>query len=934
MKTSNSPITVQLPHHRKSTCSIFGSLTALAAGLALLGGQLIATAQTENFDSGAAIFSAGPNQWIEANVLAPIGGFVNNSFVANGSGSALRLQRGSADMTPLGAPQAYGTGRGWIYRTNDYTDFYVAMDLVNWNDATNQAMVLLARGTGFNDTPLAPFLPGLGAVNGYVLNYDNRQDGQNPGDRNGGELQINNITGEGPSTLAAAEVTLTPGHTYRMVFKGVGTTLTGQVYDVEDLTKPIATIVGEDTDYSSGKSGIVTFCREDIIHPNRTDETVDNYYAAASDPNTDIAPAIRHPIAGTPQVVTRTPANRFTNFHPAASGISFTARTFTAGQINASATKLYLNGVDVSASLAPLPANGSTVSFTTAAATLAANTIYSARIELEDTTGTLKSTNTFWFDTFTDAYMASLKTVEVEDYNYSNGVYQLDPIAVSGKDAGGSPVNGSGVGYFDLTGTAGVDYFKPGGHFDLPLAEYRTADRVQITQGSLLYSGSIDEAGDIQDSITALSMPYRIHDTQRAKYASTNVLEYQVRLTSPGDWMNYTRNFAPTNYNVYLRCGSFGDTTVYLDQVTSDPTTTNQTTARLGAFNVGNHIMRLNYKYEQLMSGSHPAVISLSGLKTLRLTLGGTVSKDNRLIVMDYLVFVPTSNGPTIFDNFDDGNDSADAVWDRYDPIGGVAPPVAASYTFPSGHYRILSPAQTPVGCAAGPARAGSFLANAVYNDFYVSADLIDFDDTVRQAFGIAARINTPGLQSTGGYLFSWEPGSGSLPGVSNGDLDISRLVDEAPIGQIETASSGLHLTKGKSYRFVFMGSGTNFEGQVYELPDTTNPLIRLPANDPDNLYPSGQVGLISASQGSCDVPGDATWDNFLVTTAEPRLAVSVSGGTATLTWPQIPFALQSTPSLSSPVWTTITTGITPVGNQMVYTVPATGTAFYRLVYP
>jgi hypothetical protein len=404
-----------------------------------------------------------------------------------------------------------------------------------------------------------------------------------------------------------------------------------------------------------------------------------------------------------------------------------------------------------------------------------------------------------------------------------------------------------------------------------------------------------------------------------------------VRLTSPGDWMNYTRNFAPTNYNVYLRCGSFGDTSVHLDQVTSDPTVTNQTTVRLGTFNVGNHIMRLNYKYEPLMAGSHPAVISLSGLKTLRLTMGGTVSKDNRLVVLDYLVFVPTSNGPTIFDNFNDGNDTEDAAWEHYDPIGGLtAPP--ASFTFPSGHYRILSP--TPLAPDAGPARAGSFLRNAAYNEFYISADLIDFDDTVRQAFGIAARINTPGLGTTDGYLFSWEPGSGILPGVSNGDLDISRLVDETPIGQIETAPSGLHLTKGKSYRFVFMGSGNTFEGQVYELPDMSNPLIRLPATDPDDLYPSGQVGLISASQGSFTIPGDATWDNFLATTAEPRLSVSVSGGIATLTWPQIPFALQSTPSLSSPVWTTITTGITQVGNQQVYTVPATGTAFYRLIYP
>jgi hypothetical protein len=286
----------------------------------------------------------------------------------------------------------------------------------------------------------------------------------------------------------------------------------------------------------------------------------------------------------------------------------------------------------------------------------------------------------------------------------------------------------------------------------------------------------------------------------------------------------------------------------------------------------------------------------------------------------------------TVADNFDDLNDTSPIPpWEHYDPIGGLtAPP--ATYTFPGGHYRIVAPA--PLDQGAGPARAGSFVGGAVYDQFYAAADLIDFDDTVRQAFGIAARINTPGLGTMGGYLFSWEPGSGTLPGTSNGDLDISRIVAESPIDQIETAPSGLHLTRGVSYRFVFMGNGTNFEGQVYELPNTTTPLIRLPANDPDNMYPSGMVGLVVASQGSFDIGGDATFDNFLATTAEPRLAASVSGTTLTLSWPLVPFNLLSSPSLSSPTWTTVTTGITQVGNQFQYTTPVGTQKFYRLSYP
>src|SRR5262245_23783837 len=89
---------------------------------------------TDNFDSGTL------SGWQVRNVVQPLGGFVSDTFPSNGSGSAFRIQRGSADMSVIGQPQAYGTGRAWLYRTNIYSDFYVAMDVVNWNNATNQAL--------------------------------------------------------------------------------------------------------------------------------------------------------------------------------------------------------------------------------------------------------------------------------------------------------------------------------------------------------------------------------------------------------------------------------------------------------------------------------------------------------------------------------------------------------------------------------------------------------------------------------------------------------------------------------------------------------------------------------------------------------------------------------------------------------------------------
>jgi hypothetical protein len=883
------------------------TLASAAIASALLGGTSSVQAQSDNFDAA----SLG-SQWAKYQFFAQ-----KYDSVPSGSGRALRIQ---ANPVPGAAPAAAA-----ITQTNVYTDFYVALDVVNWANS-NQALVLLGQWTpGGAD--------GLTGGTGMIFNYNPAQAGDNPGNRKGGQLQINSISpGFAAATKSVAEMTLEPGRSYRLVFQAVGTIYTGRIYDLSDLTTPIATIKTDDSTYSTGQCGFLSFSRNGTV--GVTDVTIDNYVAAATDPNTAPAPAHVHPIAGTPIVVTRTPTARYANLHPAGSGISFQARTFTAGQINAAATKLFLNGTDASGSLAPLPANASTVNFSTAAGTLKPNALYSAQIILEDTTGTLKSTNQFWFDTFTDAFLktAPVLTVEAEDYNYDSGKYLTGVIPVSGIAVDSTQIGGGGVGYYSLIGTPDIDFAKPGGYYSPLLAEYRADDRVQITQGSVLLPGR-REGADIADMVTMAEEVYRIHDTRRSQYAAVNLPEYQVRLTSPGDWMNYTRDFPAGSYNVYLRCGSYGATQVHLEEVTSNPTLGNQTTTRLGTFEISNHVMRLNYLYEPLMSGGSPAVVTLSGTKTLRLAIGGEESRDARLISLDYLVLIPAPAVTTVYDNFNDGNDTTNPVWQRYDPIGGLtAPP--ATFAVTGGRYRLNAPAQQAPNCDAGPARAGSFIKGLTYGDFYVSADLIDFDDTVRQAFGVAARVTTPGLGTTGGYLFSWEPGSGTLPGETNGDLDISLLVDEAATRQIETAPSGLHLRKGRSYRFVFMGSGNNFEARVYELPDLTTPLIILPATDPDNTYPEGLVGLIAASNGVCETGADSTWDNFVVTTAEPKLGIALAGSNATLTWPEIPYVLQTSPSLTAPVWTSITTGITQTGGQNSYTVPASGNGFYRLIYP
>ncbi len=914
MKDSTRPQTIALSSSKQFAWSRFGCLASVTATLLGFNAQVSVKAQSDNFDAystSAELTAAG---WVLSSLNPAL---VTTTFPSVGSGKGLRVQ---ANPIPSAAPAV-----GMWYRTNDYTDFYVAVDIADWPGTDkNQAAALFGRMT---DSGTGTVVPNLNPANaqGVICNYDTSQYGENPTDRRQGQLQINRVgAGFSTSTRAVAEITFVPGRAYRLVFKCVGTVYTAQAYDMNDLTAPLVTLDADIPDEftPNGACGILAFSRNGTA--GTVDLTFDNYLATTTDPNTGLAPALAHPVAGTPQVVTRNPAKRWQNFHPVTSPLSFTARTMTATEINSSATKLYLNGTDVSAALQPSLPTGETVDFSTPAGLLQANQVYTARIELVDTTGNLTSVNTFWFDTFTKGYFtnAPIKTIESEDYNYNNGEFQLDPITVSGYDTNFALVNGNGVGYVDLVGVAEVDFHDARASAESSYFDYRGFDPVGTSTGNK----------DISTPTYPLGSPLPL-DTQRQKYTTLGLQEYVVARTEVGEWLNFTRAFANTNYLVYLRVGSFGASEVELSQVTSDPTVPGQTTVPLGTFSVPNNLMHINETYEPLRdTNGAPVVVHLAGTNTLRLTMLGTTGQDNRKLPLNYLLFVPAPvPPPTVLDTFSDGNDSANPVWDRYDPIGGLtAPP--ATFSFPNGGYRILAP--TPMAPDAGQARAGSFLRNGDYSDFYVSVDVTDFDDTVRQVFGIAARIGTPGLGTTDGYLFSWEPGGGVIPGTDNGDLDVLVLDDEVPLGQIETPPSGAHLTRGKTYRLVFMGKGFNFVARVYEHPDLSNPIKEVVANDPNFRFASGKVGLIVASQGSITIPADATFDNFLVTTAEPRLTATASGGSVVVSWPQIPFRLQTSSSMNPQNWTDVTSGIVPAGELNTYTVPATSQQYFRLVYP
>jgi hypothetical protein len=195
------------------------------------------------------------------------------------------------------------------------------------------------------------------------------------------------------------------------------------------------------------------------------------------------------------------------------------------------------------------------------------------------------------------------------------------------------------------------------------------------------------------------------------------------------------------------------------------------------------------------------------------------------------------------------------------------------------------------------------------------------------------ARVDSVGAGSTTGYMFTHDRGNPSSS--TSGDMDIVRLDGEMPTVLANlTGNDSIHFDPSKQYRIVFMGSGENFTGQVYELPNLSQPLVNVTATDP--TYARGATGLVVANNaGAYDGPADVTFDNFLVLQAEPKLTVTLTGSDADVSWPTIPYTLESTGSLNPAAWAPVTSGITRSGGTFHYLTPASaGTRFFRLVHP
>ena len=160
-----TPLPTNAPAGRK-----FGAGGALLGAMMMLAATTdFAVAQSDNFDSGT-LSSA----WTKYEFFGQ-----SYTFPTVGTGKGLRIQ---ANPVPSQAPAAAAISQATVY-----TDFYVAVDIVNWDDSLHQVTGVTAR---IGDI-------GAGTTRGYLFTHD-RGD---PGSSTSGDMDIVRIDGENPTSL-------------------------------------------------------------------------------------------------------------------------------------------------------------------------------------------------------------------------------------------------------------------------------------------------------------------------------------------------------------------------------------------------------------------------------------------------------------------------------------------------------------------------------------------------------------------------------------------------------------------------------------------------------------------------------------------------------------------------------------------------------------
>jgi hypothetical protein len=301
-----------------------------------------------------------------------------------------------------------------------------------------------------------------------------------------------------------------------------------------------------------------------------------------------------------PTIINVQPANGAIFVDPATTNVTFQVDSDASTMIGANVS-LTLNGVS-QPGLTFSSVTPTNQLFVTNTTPLQLNTVYNATIIATDANGN-KSTNHFNFNTFSPNNLC----IDAEDYNHGAGQFFPNPTPNA---------------YAGLLGTLGIDFHEVDSTGTNPAALYRIGDLPQI----LLVTGD----------------PY-----DHAGFQGAGATDYELGFTDAGEWQNFTRDLANTNYTIYARAASGGGGTIMIERhANPTATTTTQPKAALGTCIIpptGGSKIYSGPMIPLTDFFGNPVQIRFPGTNTFR-----ELAVNNRAYNLNYLMFVPNTNTATL----------------------------------------------------------------------------------------------------------------------------------------------------------------------------------------------------------------------------------------------------------------------------------------------
>lgn len=216
------------------------------ATLALSSISYAATTISDDFNDGD---DAG---WTRYDPLSSVPGYPTQAGFDASAESYTITTNPSLDVSTL------GFSRAGSFRDESFGDFAMTVDVTDWS--ANGWAGLFARGGSI----------GLGQTTGYLFHYDTTAAA-------GPSFHLDIVANEQTANLARVDLTLDPANDYQFRFQGVGSSLTAQIYDLNDLTTALVSLSASDSVHNSGQTGL--FVLSGDAGGAATSATFDNYTA-------------------------------------------------------------------------------------------------------------------------------------------------------------------------------------------------------------------------------------------------------------------------------------------------------------------------------------------------------------------------------------------------------------------------------------------------------------------------------------------------------------------------------------------------------------------------------------------------------------------------------------------------------------------------------